>query len=112
MPIAHDISGVAFKNSSVILLARVVGASGALLAPADISAASYTIYLLDAAEPDSETPVAGHAAQSLTPGTILFNSLQTDGLWDADLVGYNFKHVLDVSSHQAFAAAGLAYRIR
>ena len=44
-------------------------------------------------------------------GTI-FDSLQDGGLWNEDDVGYNFKHVLDVSTNQAFASAGKHYQIR
>jgi hypothetical protein len=112
MSIAHDISGVAFKNGSVILLARVLGADGLPITGAALGAIDYTIYQLDQADPNSETAIAGHAARALTVGEIILDTLQTDELWDADEAGYNFKHVLDVSEQQAFTIAGLFYRVR
>ncbi len=43
--------------------------------------------------------------------SLIHNSLQDDDLWDVDSVGYNFKHVLDVSTQHVFATAGRSYRI-
>ncbi len=42
---------------------------------------------------------------------VLFNSLQTDSLWTVDATGYNFRHVLDVSTSPAFAVAGRRYLV-
>ena len=112
MATARDIPGMAFKNASLVLLARVMGSSGRPVTSAELSGASYTIYRLDAGDPDSETPVAGHSGQALGVGAIIFDVLQVDDLWDVDVVGYNFKHTIDVSSQQAFATAGVFYRVR
>ena len=112
MPTARDIPGTVFKNGAAIFLARVVGADGLPLTPAAIASAKYSVLQLDEADPNVETPVAGHSAVTLAPGAVLLASLQIDNLWSLDAVGYNFKHVLDVSAQQAFAAAGLYYRVR
>lgn len=112
MPSARDYSAVAFKNGSLALLARVLGAAGQPIVPADLTAASYTIYRLDETDPDSETPVAGHTAVSLEVASVVFASLQRDANWNVDEVGYNFKHTLDISAQPAFATAGIYYRLR
>jgi hypothetical protein len=111
MPEAIDIYGTAFKNGSVILLARIVDQSGATIVAADISAVQYTVSLLDDQTPDSRAAVAGHAGVPLTAADVVFDTLQTDPIWTVDATGYNFRHVLDVSAHQAFAVAGRRYLI-
>lgn len=112
MPIAHDTTGLALKNSSAILLARVVGADGAPIVPAGVTAIHYSVTLLDEDEPDSETLVEGHTNRELVVADVLFESLQTGGMWDVDAVGYNFRHAIDVGAAQAFAQAGVFYRVR
>ena len=112
MPIAHDTTGLALKNSSAILLARVIGEDGEPIAAADIDAVKYSITRLDEDDPDVETPVEGHTDQTLAVGDVLFESLQTGGLWEVDSVGFNFRHAIDVGSSQAFSQAGVFYRVR
>ncbi len=108
---AMDIYGAAFKNGSATLMARIVGATGANVAQADIAAIRYSIYLLDDQNPDGRTPVEGHSEAALPVYQVIFNSLQNDATWTVDAVGYNFRHVLDVSVHPAFAVAGRRYLI-
>lgn len=106
-----DIGGNVFKNASATFLARVLDANGNPLAPSSINSASVTVTALDSSNPNNETAITGFTAVTLTPSAILFASLQIGGLWDADSIGYNFAHTLDVSSGQAFATAGLFYRV-
>lgn len=108
---AADIHGTAFKNGSVTLLARVVGADGQPIVQTDIASAKYSLYLLDDQDPDGRTAVAGHTGVSLTVAEVIFNSLQTDALWTVDEAGYNFRHVLDVSANQAFSLAGRRFLV-
>jgi hypothetical protein len=108
---AFDIHGTAFKNGSVTLLARIVGASGSNIVPADVYTVKYTVYLLDDQNPDNRTAVADHADVALTVADVLFATLQTDPSWTADATGYNFRHVLDVLTHQAFTVAGRRYLV-
>jgi hypothetical protein len=108
---AIDIHGTAFKNGSVTLLARVVGANGENITQGDLSAVAYTVFLLDDQNPDNRTPVAAHADSPLVVAGVIFNTLQIDSTWTLDAVGYNFRHVLDVSAHPAFAVAGRRYLI-
>ncbi len=112
MPQATDIVGTVFKNDSVILLARVVGEDAAAITQADISSAKYSVYSLGDDDPDAATAVDDHEDVALTVVSVIFDTLQTDAVWTVDSTGYNFKHVLDVSTDQAFAVAGVTYRVR
>jgi hypothetical protein len=107
-----EVPGIAFKNAAVMCLARVVGWNGAPLLPADVSAIRYTVYELDEADPDSETPIPGHIARNVNVADVLLPALQLDGRWDVDTVGYNFRHLIDVIDDEAFPVAGPYYRIR
>jgi hypothetical protein len=111
MPDAIDIHGTVFKNGSVTLLARVVSAGGTNIVPAGINTVTYTVYLLDDQNPDGRTAVDGHTNLTLAVADVLFGALQTDATWTVDTTGYNFRHVLDVSIHQAFAIAGRRYLV-
>ena len=108
---ARNIDGSAFKNGSVTLMARIVGAAGANILRSDIAAVRYTVFLLDDQDPDERTTITGHDDVALTVASVLFDLLQTDPMWTVDTIGYNFRHVLDVSAHQAFAIAGRRYLI-
>ena len=108
---ASDVHGVVFKNGSATLLARVVGADGAAVTQSEIASAKYTAYLLDENDPDAATPVTGHADVAVDVASLIYDVLQNDELWDVDDTGYNFKHVLDVSSHPLFTIAGRIYRV-
>lgn len=109
---AADIFGTVFKNGSATLLARVVGANDTPIKQADIASAEYSIYLLEEDDPDAETVVTGHDGVTLDVSSLVFDTLQTDSIWDVDATGCNFKHVLDVSTNQAFTVAGREYRVR
>lgn len=111
MPDASDIAAAVFKDGSATLLARVVGADGSAITQSDLSSAKYTVYLLDPNDPDSWTAVTGHTDKSLVVADTIYDTLQTDALWDVDSTGYNLKHILDVSSNQAFDTAGKMYRV-
>jgi len=108
---AIDIHGTAFKNGSVTLLARIVGVGDANIVQADVNTIRYSVYLLDDQNPDNRTAVTEHTDATLAVADVVFNSLQTDAMWTVDAIGYNFRHVLDVSAHQAFTVAGRRYLI-
>jgi hypothetical protein len=106
MASAVDIQGQAFVNGSVTAMARLVGSDGELVAQADIASISYTIYTWDKYE-GTRTAVEDHEDEALSPvSAYVFDTLQDDGIWTVDETGYNFRHVLDVSAHPAFAAVG------
>ena len=111
MATAADTYGTAFKNGSVTLLARVVGKDGADVVQADIASAKYSVYLLDDQDADSRSAITGHSNATLSVADVIFNTLQNDELWTVDETGYNFRHVLDVSEHQAFTVAGRRFLV-
>ncbi|MCS7237909.1 MAG: hypothetical protein NZ899_06520 [Thermoguttaceae bacterium] len=108
---ARDIYGTVFRGGSAILLARVVGEDGRVLRPEDISNASYSVYELDAHDPDVRRPVTGHVDRPLTVGEVLSPHLRRDFPWDVDEVGYNFRHVLETVSTPCFPHAGRHYLV-
>ena len=107
----------------------------------DVALGGVTVYLLDAIgnRIDSTTTDANgeYAFTNLTPGVYGVEEIQPEGYFDSgecvgseggrlqppdfivdvelfsgtDAVGYNFRHVLDVSENQAFAIAGRRYLI-
>ena len=109
MPEVRDYYGKVFKNGSGVFLARLVGPNGELLLPSDVASIAYSIALLDPRDPDSRTPVAGHQQVAVPAAGVLLDMLQHDAAWTRDSVGYNFRHEIDVSQHEAFAAAGRSY---
>ncbi len=106
-----DTYGTAFKNGSVTLLARVVGKDGQNILQADVASAKYSVYLLDDQDADSRTAITGHSDVALSVPDLVLNTLQNDALWTVDETGYNFRHVLDVSEHQAFTVAGRRFLV-
>jgi hypothetical protein len=108
---AMDIFGAAFKNGSATLMARIVGPNAVNITQADIATIRYSVYMLDDQDPDGRIPVLGHSQITLPVYQVVFNSLQTDATWTVDATGYNFRHVLDVSTNPAFAVAGRRYLI-
>jgi hypothetical protein len=112
MPTAKDIHGTAFKNGSAVLMARIVDVVGAHVQQAGIAAIEYSIFELDPCRPDDLTVVAGHDGAWLVIADVIFNALQTGGLWSVDEVGYNFRHEIDVASSEAFPKAGAQYQVR
>lgn len=111
MASADDVDGVVFKNGSATLLARVVGAAGTPITQSSLSSAKYTAYLIDDHDPDGDKAISEHTDVDVDLGGLIFDTLQTDELWDVDETGYNFKHILDVSADQVFTLAGQSYRI-
>jgi hypothetical protein len=112
MPHAQDIYGTAFKNGSAVFLARIVDSAGVVVQQSGVSAISYSVFELDPCRPDVLAVVAGHDGVSLAVSDVVFNSLQTGGLWTVDEVGYNFRHEMDISGDEAFPKAGTSYQVR
>lgn len=89
--------GTVNEDSSFSVMGRVVVA-GTLWTQASVSAITYKVFNSSNAEVSNG---------SLTVGAVVFDTLQTDGRWDIDSVGYNFRHDND---HQVLTDAG-RYRI-
>ena len=112
MPYAKDIHGTAFKKGSAVLMARIVDSDGENVQQAGISSIEYSIYELDLCRPDNLSIVAGHDGVSLSVDDVIFDVLQTGGLWTVDEEGFNFRHEIDVSESEAFPQAGVQYQVR
>ena len=95
-----DIYLSALMGGTVRCCAKVVLWNGICARIADVATVTYSVFRLG--EDRQRRAVSGHTAISVEPAQCLFDSLQSDALAS----GYNFMHVLDVSSHPAFAAAG------
>ena len=106
-----DTRGVAYKNGSAALMARVADWEGVEIVPADIASAVYSVYTLDDTAIDTRTVVTGHNAVVLDPDDVIFSALQVDEMWTVDDEGYNFLLILDVSAAEAFVVAGLRYLV-
>ena len=104
-------SARAFKNGTITLMARVVGADDAAITQADISSIVYSIYTLDQNCPDSQEVVDGHDSEGLLVASTIYDTLQTDSRWTVDSTGYNFLHEIDVSSDEAFTVRGDEYLV-
>ena len=85
MPSAKDVSGTAFEYGSAVFMVRIVDAAGANVQQSGIASINYSIY-----EIDSPTAVAGHDTVNLDVVDVIFDELQTGGLWTVDEVGYNY----------------------
>jgi hypothetical protein len=53
-----------------------------------------------------------HEAIRLDVDQVFCDALEVGGLWDVDLVGYNFRHEFDASRGEPFPKPGATYEIR
>ncbi len=112
MAIAKDIHAAVFSNATAVFMTRVENASGQVINQASVVSITYTVYELVKGDPNTLTPVAGHQNVALGISNVVFDTLQLDGAWTVDSIGYNFRHELDVSLNEAFAKAGAIYQVR
>lgn len=89
---ANDpIEVVAWEDTGLVLMARVLGASGAVVTQATLD--SITAKVLDR---DDDSLVA---TLTVTIADVVFDTLQTaDPRWTADTVGYNFLHAIPATA--------------
>ena len=101
-----DIPASVKPMQSVPMVASVYTASGAIALTATVSSIVYTIYDLDECMESNacETPttVTGHSGVSLTPSSVMFDTLQSSALGSA----YNFMHTPSVALGEPFPHAG------
>jgi hypothetical protein len=76
-------------RSGIVLLARIVGAAGAYITQATLSAIAYQVRDVDEESNGFLTPLA--------ISTVVFDALQTGGAWDKDTTGYNFAATIPAS---------------
>jgi len=92
-------------------MARIVNATGVEIIQNDLASIRYSVYLLNDQDPDQRTTITGHDNVSLTIADVISNVLQVNSIWTIDTIGYNFCHVLNVSTSPAFSIAGRRYLI-
>lgn len=94
-------SCVVHEDGGATMLARIVGNAGTNITIATISAITCNVY---------DLVLGGTAIVSptVTVATSVFDTVQTDAIWTADTIGYNFKHDLPATS---FPVGGHTYRI-
>lgn len=99
---AIPIYGEAFADSGATILARAYGTSGSYITQAAIS--SITCAVTDI--------TTGTAVSVITPSivvsSVVFDTLQTGGMWTKDSTGYNFRHALPAT---AFPDSGHVYQV-
>ncbi len=78
---------------------------------ATITAAEYTVYLLDENDPNERTVVEGHDGVTLTVADVVLDAPVVGPGWTRDAVGYNLLHTIDISTHAAFALLGRTYHV-
>jgi hypothetical protein len=83
------ITGKAWEDGSVSLLARVVGQAGTAVTQASLTSITYKIF-----DTLSDTPTSAVASGTLTISDVIFDTLQTDARWTKDNTGYNFLHTI------------------
>lgn len=93
-------------GASPIFMARIYDNDGTLLTRADVASIAYKLYEDDPADASAEDGrgpvVANHNPGTFLAADVIFDTLQTDVLWEEDATGYNFKAQLDVSVNGAF----------
>jgi len=112
MAVAKDIHAAVFRNATALFMARVENATGTVITQSSTSSIRYSVYELDADDPDSFVVVVGHDNVTLDVAEVIFDALQNDEAWTIDTTGYNFRHELDVSQNEAFSQAGRLYQVR
>ena len=112
MPNVIEHRAAVFRDGSCTCLARILGEDAEVITQATIDSITYTVSLIDPDDEDADTDVENHADSVLTVSDTISDILQLDDRWTLDEIGYNFRHVLDVSEHLAFGVRAREYRIR
>lgn len=93
---------VIYKGSGVQILARIVGNDGNFIQQSDFGTITFAVIDRDG---DRTTPTD---SGSLTVANVVFDTLQNDGRWTEDEIGYNFLTEMVAS---AFPEGGRVYNV-
>lgn len=93
----------ALEDAPVTYIARIRNTIGTVLTQALTSSIACKVYRLS--EDDDPELVS---EPTVTVASTVFDTLQTDSIWDIDNTGYNFRHVLPGS---IFSAPDTVYRV-
>lgn len=95
-----------FEGDDWTALARLTADDGTVLIQSDFTDGDLFLY-------DKRDPATQLYTVALTISAVVFNSLQQDGRWDKDRLGYNFRHKLTAAalvSSSVFWEGGHEYR--
>ncbi len=112
MTVAKDIQGTVFKDATATFMARVESSAGVNLDQAAVATIQYTIREISLVDPGVQRAIIGHENVLLDKTAVIYDVLQNDSTWTVDATGYNFRHEIDVSQHEAFSQAGEVYQVR
>ena len=97
---------------SPVLLARVVDYYSQILTSAQITAISYSVFLLeDHGGSLKKTALTGYSNNALNVSEVFFETLQKDETWTSDTQGYNFRHLLDNTNSALFSQSLRHYQV-
>jgi len=109
------------EGEDPVLLARVVGHDASVLQSSDVTDTDVFIYEFgDDTAKYSVTGINNDSGQpsgsaGSTSGSVIFDTLQTDGRWKADTIGYNASYglrAIDLAQTNSFSLeGGKTYRV-
>lgn len=112
MPQTYALDAIAPNRRSVILMARIVDATGAAVRPTTLASITYSVYEFDRCRPVGRIVVPGRDDIPLDVREVFYDSLCTDGRWKVDREGYNFRHDFEWKSAEAYRRTGTQYEVR
>jgi hypothetical protein len=104
--------GTVLVTGPVVLMARIVDSAGVTIRPSWIAAIEYSILEWGQCRPDALAIIVGHDCVALDVNDVLFDSLEIDGRWRTDFVGYNFRHEIALDRRGSFPKFGMSYEVR
>jgi hypothetical protein len=97
---------LATTSGMALLMVRIVDPAGKSIRRSMVAAIRYSLYELCVTGP---VAVADHSDVALDVGDVMFDSLQTGGVWSLDVCGYNFRHEIDFPLENVEAGQGALY---
>ena len=94
------------QNEDIFTLARVVNPQQNAILQTDVNTIVLKVYDLSV---PSTTPV--FTDNTLVPGQVISNTLQTTYGWSQDAIGWNFKHRLEIEDVTGGLIGGHTYRL-
>ena len=98
---ATIVTTTVWAGNNLICLARILGDTGEYLLTTDLSSVTWQVLDLD-----NSKAVVGSG--TFSPGSVVYNTLQTDNIWTKDETGYNFKATVPGAN---FPLAERRYRV-
>jgi hypothetical protein len=109
---ARDICDTVFKNGAAVFMARIVDGTGVRVRRDQIAFITFTAREIDLRNSEKFKRVVSPIDAMLDVDEVFSDSLQIDGLWDVDTVGYNFRHEIRADRSRTFPKPGACYEIR